>query len=161
MPKYIAMIFLPLELVMKIMSFVPILDENKIKLNREIIEYYIKTRWIKKYKSITEYSLDEDDDDYYLNWLENDIIAALNNQVPLIKGLTVEFRNILKRIHNQNVENYYDFDLLDMEDDAEYNIDLYLKILNVMELKELDRRLDIYNYRLDAGFLAFPFQTEK
>lgn len=148
------MIFLPLELVMKIISFLPVLDENKIKLNREIIEYYIKTRWIKKYKSITEYSLDENNDDYYLNWLENDIIAALNNQVPLIKGLTVEFRNILKRIHNQNVENYYDFDLLDMEDDAEYNIDLYLKILNVMELKELDRRLDIYNCRVDAGFFS-------
>ena len=148
---------IPFELIIKIMSFLPVMDSNKKRLNRDIIEYYIKTKWIKKYESINEYSLDEDHDDYFYNWLENDIISALNNQLPLFKGLTTEFSNILKRIHNKNVTTYIDFDELDMQDDSKYNVDLYFNVLNASELKELDRRLEIYNYRLDSGFLAVPF----
>tara|TARA_B100000035_G_scaffold42197_2_gene31603 strand:- start:499 stop:954 length:456 start_codon:yes stop_codon:yes gene_type:complete len=148
---------IPFELIIKIMSFLPVMDSNKKRLNRDIIEYYIKTKWIKKYESINEYSLDEDHDDYFYNWLENDIISALNNQLPLFKGLTTEFSNILKRIHNKNVTTYIDFDELDMQDDSKYNVDLYFDVLNASELKELDRRLEIYNYRLDSGFLAVPF----
>lgn len=148
---------MPFELIVKIMSFLPVMDSNKKRLNRDIIEYYIKTKWVKKYESINEYSLDEDHDDYFYNWLENDIISSLNNQLPLFKGLTTEFSNILKRIHNKNVTTYIDFDELDMRDDSKYNVDLYFDVLNASELKELDRRLEIYNYRLDSGFLAVPF----
>jgi hypothetical protein len=148
---------IPFELIIKIMSFLPVMDSNKKRLNRDIIEYYIKTKWVKKYESINEYSLDEDHDDYFYNWLENDIISALNNQLPLFKGLTTEFSNILKRIHNKNVTTYIDFDELDMQEDSKYNVDLYFDVLNASELKELDRRLEIYNYRLDSGFLAVPF----
>lgn len=148
---------IPFELIIKIMSFLPVMDSNKKRLNRDIIEYYIKTKWVKKYESINEYSLDEDHDDYFYNWLENDIISALNNQLPLFKGLTTEFSNILKRIHYKNVSTYIDFDELDMQEDSKYNVDLYFDVLNASELKELDRRLEIYNYRLDSGFLAVPF----
>ena len=148
---------MPFELIVKIMSFLPVMDSNKKRLNRDIIEYYIKTKWVKKYESINEYSLDEDHDDYFYNWLENDIISALNNRLALFKGLTTEFSNILKRIHNKNVTTYIDFDELDMRDDSKYNVDLYFDVLNASELKELDRRLEIYNYRLDSGFLAVPF----
>ena len=122
-------------------------------MNYNLVLFY----WQKKYESINEYSLDEDHDDYFYNWLENDIISALNNQLPLFKGLTTEFSNILKRIHNKNVTTYIDFDELDMQDDSKYNVDLYFDVLNASELKELDRRLEIYNYRLDSGFLAVPF----
>ena len=148
---------IPFELIVKIMAFLPVMDSNKKRLNRDIIEYYIKTKWVKKYESINEYSLDEDHDDYFYNWLENDIISALNNQLPLFKGLTTEFSNILKRIHNKNVSTYIDFDELDMQEDSKYNVDSYFDVLNASELKELDRRLEIYNYRLDSGFLAVPF----
>lgn len=148
---------MPFELIVKIMSFLPVMDSNKKRLNRDIIEYYIKRKWVKKYESINEYSLDEDHDDYFYNWLENDIISALNNRLALFKGLTTEFSNILKRIHNKNVTTYIDFDKLDMQEDSKYNVNLYFGVLNVKELKELDRRLEIYNYRLDAGFLAVPF----
>lgn len=148
---------MPFELIVKIMSFLPVMDSNKKRLNRDIIEYYIKRKWVKKYESINEYSLDEDHDDYFYNWLENDIISALNNRLALFKGLTTEFCNILKRIHNKNVATYIDFDKLDMQEDSKYNVNLYFGVLNVKELKELDRRLEIYNYRLDAGFLAVPF----
>ena len=148
---------IPFELIVKIMAFLPVMDSNKKRLNRDIIEYYIKRKWVKKYESITEYSLDEDHDDYFYNWLENDIISALNNRLALFKGLTTEFSNILKRIHNKNVTTYIDFDKLDMQEDSKYNVNLYFGVLNVKELKELDRRLEIYNYRLDAGFLAVPF----
>ena len=117
----------------------------------------LRTRKSSKYESINEYSLDEDHDDYFYNWLENDIISALNNQLPLFKGLTTEFSNILKRIHNKNVTTYIDFDELDMQEDSKYNVELYFDVLNASELKELDRRLEIYNYRLDSGFLAVPF----
>jgi|TARA_B110000305_G_C19350750_1_gene594125 hypothetical protein len=148
---------IPFELIVKIMSFLPVMDSNKKGLNRDIIEYHIKTKWIKKYESIDVYSLDEDHDDYFYNWLENDIILALNNQLPLFKGLTTEFSNILKRIHNNNVTTYIDFDELDMQGESKYNVDLYFEVLNASELKDLDRRLEIYNYRLDSGFLAVPF----
>ena len=38
---------IPFELIIKIMSFLPVMDSNKKRLNRDIIEYYIKTKWIK------------------------------------------------------------------------------------------------------------------
>ena len=57
---------LPLEIKYKIMSYLPILDDNKIKMNLEISKAYYFTKWCKYYKTISGYSLDAHHDDYFL-----------------------------------------------------------------------------------------------
>lgn len=146
---------LPTDIVGEIMSYLPIYDSQINGLHRELFVYHFKKRWFFKYKNIPEYSLNEEDDDYYVNWLENDIISALNNYNSLMSGLTDQFRSILRRIYCIDIQNLYEFD--EAEKDcfsALSNINKYLDVLTKSEIKELDRRLLIYNKRMDSGMLA-------
>ena len=146
---------LPFDVVIKIMSYLPVITYERCKINREVIERFYKKKWLNKYQLIQEYSEDPTADDYYKNWLENDIIAALNDTVPLCSGLTDTFRSILKRMYFRCINNMDEFDEVDM-DDSSTNIDRYFGVLNKDEIIELDRRLTVYNTRMELGQLAYP-----
>lgn len=150
---------IPFDIVIKIMSYLPVITYERYKINREIVERYYKKKWLDKYRLIQEYSEDPDADDYYKNWLENDIIAALNDTVPLCRGLTDTFRNILKRMYFRCISNLEEFDEIEM-DDSSTNINGYFGALNKAEIIELDKRLTVYNTKMDLGQLVYPMFSD-
>ena len=50
---------LPIELVGRIMAYLPILDVARVELNYEIIKSFYFRKWCNTYKRKTEFSLDE------------------------------------------------------------------------------------------------------
>ncbi len=135
---------IPFEIISKIYSYLPILTNERRILNEQIKKYYYKKKWLNTYLNIEEYSLDEDNDDYYANWLENDIIYALNNEISLMNGLTVNLKYILRRIHGYNVYTIQDYDSLNIGDPIS-SINMFFNILNINEVEILDLRLQKYN----------------
>ncbi len=134
---------MPFEIISKIYSYLPILTNERRILNEQIKKYYYKKKWLNTYLNIEEYSLDEDNDDYYANWLENDIIYALNNENSLMNGLTVNLKYILRRIHGYNVYTIQDYDSLNIGDPIS-SINMFFNILNINEVEILDLRLQKY-----------------
>tara|TARA_Y100000741_G_C18210889_1_gene541673 strand:+ start:339 stop:773 length:435 start_codon:yes stop_codon:yes gene_type:complete len=137
------MMSMPFEIISKIYSYLPILTNERRILNEQIKKYYYKKKWLNTYLNIEEYSLDEDNDDYYANWLENDIIYALNNENSLMNGLTVNLKYILRRIHGYNVYTIQDYDSLNIGDPIS-SINMFFNILNINEVEILDLRLQKY-----------------
>jgi hypothetical protein len=123
------------------------LSIEQINLNEQIKKNYFKRKWFNIYKNIQEYSIDKDDDDYYINWLENDIIFALNDGKPLMEGLSQNLRYVLRRIHGFSISTLQEYDSLNIGDPSK-SINFFFKILNVNEVKILDTRLEKYNYKL-------------
>ena len=138
---------LPFDIIIKIYSYLPILSIEQINLNEQIKKNYFKRKWFNIYKNIQEYSIDKDDDDYYINWLENDIISALNHDKPLMEGLSLHLRYVLRRIHGYSISTLQEYDSLNIGDPSK-SIDIFLKILDINEVKILDRRLEKYNNKL-------------
>ena len=121
------------------------IEQNNIK--KQIKKNYFKRKWFNIYKNIQEYSIDKDDDDYYINWLENDIISALNHDKPLMEGLSLHLRYVLRRIHGYSISTLQEYDYLNIGDPSK-SIDIFFKILDINEVKILDRRLEKYNNKL-------------
>tara|TARA_E500000178_G_scaffold341925_1_gene386422 strand:+ start:36 stop:485 length:450 start_codon:yes stop_codon:yes gene_type:complete len=138
---------LPFDIIIKIYSYLPILSIEQINLNEQIKKNYFKRKWFNIYKNIQEYSIDKDDDDYYINWLENDIISALNHDKPLMEGLSLHLRYVLRRIHGYSISTLQEYDYLNIGDPSK-SIDIFFKILDINEVKILDRRLEKYNNKL-------------
>ena len=67
--------------------------KNDIILSHKIYEI------IDIYKIV--FSLEEDNCDYYENWLENDLICILNDNIPTLSGIST---NLLKRYPKMSVE---------------------------------------------------------
>ena len=138
---------MPFDIIIKIYSYLPILSIEQINLNEQIKKNYFKRKWFNIYKNIQEYSIDKDDDDYYINWLENDIISALNHDKPLMEGLSLHLRYVLRRIHGYSISTLQEYDYLNIGDPSK-SIDIFFKILDINEVKILDRRLEKYNNKL-------------
>tara|TARA_B100000085_G_scaffold278637_1_gene300732 strand:- start:2695 stop:3162 length:468 start_codon:yes stop_codon:yes gene_type:complete len=141
---------LPLEIKYKIMSYLPILDDNKIKMNLEITKAYYFTKWCKYYKGISGYSLDAHHDDYFLNWLENDIIFILNKKVPLMYGIDKELATLI-RIINGNEIYADEYTSPYFKAKSSIIVKKLLSLLKLNELHILDKNLEAYNYKLETG----------
>ena len=68
-------------------------------LKNELVIYHRLFDIIDIYKIV--FSLDKNDDDYYKNWLENDLIRMLNDNKPTLSGIST---NLLERYPNITVE---------------------------------------------------------
>ena len=141
---------LPLEIKYKIMSYLPILDDNKRNINLEILKTYYFNKWCKYYRSILGYSLDADHDDYFLNWLENDIIFILNKKIPLMYGIDKELSELIRIINGYDT-NIYDNISPYFKAKSPIIVKKLVTLLNLNELHILDKNLEIYNYKLETG----------
>tara|TARA_Y100000816_G_scaffold291870_1_gene284739 strand:- start:2006 stop:2473 length:468 start_codon:yes stop_codon:yes gene_type:complete len=149
---------LPLEIKYKIMSYLPVLDYTKKKINLEIIKSYYLYKWCKYYKSVSCYSLCSEDDDYYLNWLENDIIFIFNKKKPLMYGINKELSALIRMINES--DTYMD-ELVSPYFKAKSPIIVkkLISLLDLNDLHTLDNNLEIYNYKLETGHsdVIYPF----
>lgn len=149
---------LPLDIKYKIMGYLPILDDNKKKLNLEILKGYYFTKWCKYYKAISGYSLDADHDDYFLNWLENDIIFILNKKVPLMYGIDKELSTLIRTINGYNIcVDEYTSPYFKAK--SPIIVKKLISLLKLCELHILDKNLEVYNYKLETGHSdeIYPF----
>ena len=143
--------YLPLDIKYKIMSYLPILDDNRIKINLDIIKSYYHVKWCKYYKDISCYSLDPKHDDYYLNWLENDVIFILNNKVPLIFGIDKELTCLIKMVEGYDIYVEDEITSPYLKYKPVLIVKRLLSLLNLAQLHILDKNLEVYNYNLETG----------
>tara|TARA_A100001011_G_C14294653_1_gene837882 strand:- start:2022 stop:2489 length:468 start_codon:yes stop_codon:yes gene_type:complete len=141
---------LPLEIKYKIMSYLPILDDNKKNINLEILKGYYFNKWCKYYRSISGYSLDADHDDYFLNWLENDIIFILNKKVPLMYGIDKELSTLIKIVNGYDI-SVDEYTSPYFKAKSPIIVKKLITLLNINELNKLDKNLEVYNYKLETG----------
>jgi hypothetical protein len=140
----------PLEIINKIMSFLPILTKERELLNNDIIKTFYLKKWFNYYESIEEYSSNPNHDDYYLNWFENDLIFILNNKTMLMHGINKEFSSLLKQIHvtGPSLE-----DMFPMKEstNSEKMIRSIGRLLTIKQIIRIDYELELYNNRVHTG----------
>lgn len=141
---------LPSEIKYKIMSYLPILDDNKKEINLEISKGYYFNKWCKYYKSISGYSLEIDHDDYFLNWLENDIIFILNKKIPLCYGMDDELSALIRMVNGCEIKTCY-YTSPYLKGKSPIIVKKLISLISLNELENLDKNLEIYNYRLETG----------
>ena len=83
---------LPIDVLNIIYTFLCKSKEISFDLKKEIVLYHKLYEIIDIYKTV--FSLDEEDGDYYKNWLENDLICMLNDNIPTLSGIST---NLLER----------------------------------------------------------------
>ena len=140
----------PLEIINKIMSFLPILTKERVLLNNDIIKTFYLKKWFNYYESIEEYSSNPNHDDYYLNWFENDLIFILNNKTMLMHGINKEFSSLLKQIHvtGPSLEDVFPMKELT---NSEKMIRSIIRHLTIKQINRIDYELELYNNRVHTG----------
>ena len=140
----------PLEIINKIMSFLPILTKERVLLNNDIIKTFYLKKWFNYYESIEEYSSNPKHDDYYLNWFENDLIFILNNKTILMHGINKEFSSLLKQIHvtGPSLEDVFPMKELT---NSEKMIRSIIRHLTIKQINRIDYELELYNNRVHTG----------
>jgi len=140
----------PLEIINKIMSFLPILTKERVLLNNDIIKTFYLKKWFNYYESIEEYSSNPKHDDYYLNWFENDLIFILNNKTILMHGINKEFSSLLKHIHvtGPSLEDVFPMKELT---NSEKMIRSIIRHLTIKQINRIDYELELYNNRVHTG----------
>lgn len=92
-------------------------------LKQHIILVY-RTRW----------EDDENNDNYFFNWLENDLLAWLNNDEPLMYGAKKKLVDFFNRIPDLDLN-----DVLSNRIDVKESIVKMFKVITLDELKEFER----------------------
>ncbi len=141
---------LPIELVGRIMAYLPILDVARVELNYEIIKSFYFRKWCNTYKGKTEFSLDEKDDDYYMNWLENDIIFILNKNAPLICGIGDDLSRLIRLVSggsSREEELISPF----LKSKSPVIVSKLVELLTIKQIKKLDIDLSAYENTLETG----------
>lgn len=140
----------PLEIINKIMSFLPILTKERELLNNDIIKTFYLKKWFNYYESIEEYSSNPKHDDYYLNWFENDLIYVLNNKTILMNGINKELSSLLKQIHGTGPSLE---DMFPMEElaNSEKMIRSIVRLLTIKQTNRIDYELELYNNSVHTG----------
>jgi hypothetical protein len=141
---------LPLDIKYKIMGYLPILDDNKIQINLEILKAYYFNKWCKYYKTISGYSLNTEHDDYFLNWLENDIIYILNKKVPLMCGIDKELSALIRMINGYDI-HVDEYTSCYFKAKSPIIVKKLITLLKLNDLYILDKNLEAYNYKLETG----------
>ena len=102
---------LPLDLVNKIFSYLPILDTSRIRLNQGIVSVDKMNKIIQKYSYYFKTWDGESDDAIRaiaIGWVYNDLTYFLNNKIPVQTRLDKSYREFLSRMTMTNIYTYSD-----------------------------------------------------
>jgi hypothetical protein len=97
---------LPMEIVDKIFSYLPILDEAHIRLNNSIKISYKMRQVVKLYMNHFQ-TEDKNESMYFgcsLSWVTTDLILFLNNETDVENNISDEYQSFLKRITNMDIK---------------------------------------------------------
>lgn len=113
----------------------------------------IYKKWVSKYKK--HWNINPKHDDYYWNWLENDIGRWANDDYATMFGLTPKYKNIRERKKNidtiepQNSDNISKLVKFNLSNDhsARSVFDKTFYVLTLEEIISLDKFLEKNNFR--------------
>ena len=159
----------PADVVNKIYSYLPVLDERRKKLNQSIKSVGAMNLIIKQY--VTFFTEDEIEDDpeytddilleYAIGWCYNDLTCFMNNEVPLGQHMVPSYCEFMSRVSRRGIKSYRD--LLRFELTFRTNLPLIRLCASEMTMSEISEFwsftasiYDFENFTSGRGYGVIP-----
>lgn len=142
------------DVINHIYSFLPVLSPSRRDLYLDLNKQILLNKWCRFYSQI--YSKNPSSDDYFFNWLDNDIGRWCNDDVPLIHEVTSKYLNVVNQISNCTSALDSIFKMY-TEHSSRTLVKKYFQVLSLPEIREIDHFLEVINsnnaINLGIGFL--------